>query len=123
MEAFVIIRGSGISKRSPAFIIKKMQEGKAVIAVADDNIWVGFSYLKIRGKGEFVSNSGLIVSPSYRGKGMVKLIKEKIFELSRLLYPKAKIFSIITGLAIMKTNAGLGFETVTFNEIIRDTEF
>lgn len=50
MEASVIIRGSGISKRSPAFTIKKMQEGKAVIAVTDDNIWVGFSYLENTGK-------------------------------------------------------------------------
>ena len=123
MEASAIIRGSGISKRPPASIIKKIREGKAVVAVTGDNVWVGFSYIEIWGNGEFVSNSGLIVAPAYRGNGVAKLIKDKIFELSRLLYPDAKIFSITTGLAIMKMNAALGFETVTFNEITRDTEF
>lgn len=123
MAASAIIRGSGISKRSPASIIKKMQEGKAVIAVTSDNIWVGFSYVEVWGNGEFVSNSGLIVAPEYRGKGVAKLIKEKIFKLSKTLYPLSSIFSITTGLAIMKMNANLGFNTVTFNEIPQQKEF
>lgn len=123
MAASAIIRGSGISKRSPASIIKKMQEGKAVIAVTSDNIWVGFSYVEVWGNGEFVSNSGLIVSPAYRGKGVAKLIKEKIFKLSKTLYPLSSIFSITTGLAIMKMNSSLGFDTVTFNEIPQEKVF
>ena len=123
MEASAIIRGSGISKRSPASIIKKIQEGKAVIAVTSDNKWVGFSYIETWGNGEFVSNSGLIVAPEYRGNGVARLIKEKIFELSKKMYPGSKIFSITTGLGIMKMNASLGFETVTFNEIAHDRKF
>jgi GNAT superfamily N-acetyltransferase len=123
MESSAIIRGSGISKRSPESIIKKMKEGKAVIAVKKDNIWVGFSYIDVWGNGEFVSNSGLIVAPAYRDKGIARLIKKKIFELSKSLYPEAKIFSITTGLAIIRMNARLGFETVTFNEIAKDKEF
>ncbi|MEO5892178.1 MAG: GNAT family N-acetyltransferase [Ferruginibacter sp.] len=123
MEAAAIIRGSGISKRSPASIIKKINEGKAVIAVTNNNVWVGFSYIEVWGNGEFVSNSGLIVAPAYRGNGVAKLIKEKIFELSKSLYPGAKIFSITTGLAIMKMNAGLGFEPVTFSEVAKDKDF
>jgi hypothetical protein len=43
--------------------------------------------------------------------------------LSRKLYPKAKIFSITTGLAVMKINSDLGFVPVTFSEITRDIEF
>jgi N-acetylglutamate synthase-like GNAT family acetyltransferase len=124
MEASAIIRGSGISKRSPASIIKKMKEGKAVIAVtANNNTWVGFSYLEVWANGEFVSNSGLIVAPAYRGNGVANLIKERIFELAKALYPGSKIFTITTGLAIMKMNARLGFETVTFNEITKEKEF
>ncbi|MEI9911605.1 MAG: hypothetical protein WDO71_19305 [Bacteroidota bacterium] len=46
MEASAIIRVSGIAKRSPASIIKKMNEGKAVIALTDNNEWVGFSYIE-----------------------------------------------------------------------------
>ncbi len=123
MEASAIIRGSGISKRSPESIIKKMEEGKAVIAITKDNRWVGFSYIEVWANGEFVSNSGLIVSPVFRGEGVARLIKDEIFELSKEMYPEAKIFSITTGLAIMKMNARLGFETVTFNEIVHDEKF
>ena len=123
METSAIIRGSGISKRSPDSIIKKMKEGKAVIALTKDNKWVGFSYIEVWGNGEFVSNSGLIVTPAWRGNGIARLIKEKIFGLSKKLYPGSKIFSITTGLAIMKMNARLGFETVTFNEVAHDKKF
>lgn len=123
IEASAIIRGSGISKRSPASITKKMQEGKAVIALTTNNEWVGFSYIEVWGNNEFVSNSSLIVSPLYRGNGIAKRIKQKVFELSNTKYPGAKIFSIMTGLAIMKMNAKLGFNTVTFNEITPDKKF
>lgn len=123
MESSAIIRGSGISKRSPASILKKIREGKAVIALTTNGVWAGFSYVEVWANGEFVSNSGLIVSPQFRGKGVARAIKHKIFELSRTLYPEAKIFSITTGLAVMKMNSRLGFSPVTFNEITREKEF
>ncbi len=123
MEASAIARGSGISKRSPESIHRKMIEGKAIIAVTEDNEWVGFSYIEVWAKGEFVSNSGLIVSPVYRGEGVARRIKEKTFELARKKYPQSKIFSITTGLAIIKMNASLGFDTVTFNEITQEDGF
>ena len=123
MHASAIIRGTGISKRSPESIIAKMKDGKAVIAVTSDNQWVGFSYIEIWANGEFVSNSGLIVAPQYRGDGVARKIKEKVFMLARTKYPNAKIFSITTGLVIMKMNAALGFNTVTYNEIVQDAAF
>jgi len=122
-ERSAIERGSGISKRPASRIIQKMREGKAVIAVTEKGEWAGFSYIEVWSKGEFVSNSGLIVSPAYRRTGVAARIKLLIFELGRKLYPAAKIFSITTGLAIMKMNARLGFEPVTFNEITHDETF
>ncbi len=122
MESSAKIRGTGISKRSPASIIQKIKEGKAVIAVDGDE-WVGFSYIEIWAGGEFVSNSGLIIRPEYRHLHVATLIKEKIFALSQEQFPGAKIFTITTGLAIMKMNAALGFETVTFNEVAHDEAF
>ena len=118
-----IQRGSGISNRSPESIVQKMRDGKAVVAVTRGGLWVGFSYIERCSNGEFVSNSGVIVSPVYRLSGVAKRIKQKIFQLSRDKYPNAKIFSITTSLAIMKMNADLGFETVTFNEITQDSSF
>ncbi|MBO9634733.1 MAG: N-acetyltransferase [Chitinophagaceae bacterium] len=122
-ERSAIERGSGISQRPASCIIQKMREGKAVIAISETGEWAGFSYIEVWSNGEFVSNSGLIVSPAFRGSGVAAGIKALIFELGRQLYPDARIFSITTGLAIMKMNARLGFEPVTFNEITRDAAF
>lgn len=123
MESSAKARGTGISKRSPESVIRKMREGKAIIALTPNNEWVGFSYIEVWSNGDFVSHSGLIVSPPFRGMGVARSIKTKIFRLSRRLYPQAKLFSITTGLPIMKMNLRFGFEPVTFNEISHDPAF
>jgi len=106
-------RGTGIAKRSPEYIAEKINAGKAVIALDGDKL-VGFSYIETFSHQRFVANSGLVVHPDYRNQGLAKKIKRKIFDLSRKLYPNAKIFSITTGLAVMKMNTELGFKPVTF---------
>jgi hypothetical protein len=122
MEASAKARGTGIAKRSPDYIIKKMDEGKAVIALTDDGEWVGFCYIETW-DGDYVANSGLIVSPNFRKSGVAKKIKETIFKLSRKKYPKAKIFGLTTGLAVMKINSDLGYEPVTYSELTKDEKF
>jgi hypothetical protein len=122
MEASAIARGSGISKRSPMDICKKILAGNAVIAVSNEGSWAGFSYIAVW-EGKFVSNSGLIVSPAYRNAGIARGIKNRIFQLSREKYPDACIFSITSGSAIMKLNTQLGFEPVTYAEITKDETF
>ena len=116
-------RGTGIAKRSTEYIQQKMQEGKAVIAVTEDNEWVGFCYIEAWGKEGFVANSGLIVAPVFRKTGIAKSIKRRIFDLSREKYPKAKIFGLTTGLAVMKINSDLGYEPVTYSELTDDENF
>ncbi|WP_249219568.1 GNAT family N-acetyltransferase [Chitinophaga sp. HK235] len=123
MEASAKARGTGIAKRSPSYVELKMQEGKAVIAVTDNGDWVGFCYIEAWGHGKFVANSGLIVNPAFRGHGVAKAIKKKIFELSREKYPESKIFGLTTGLAVMKINSELGYEPVTYSELTDDEEF
>jgi hypothetical protein len=123
MEASARVRGTGIAKRSPQALCQKIYEGKAVIALDEYGDWAGFSYIEVWGNDEFVSNSGLIVGPAYRGKGVAKGIKEEIIRLSRKLYPVAKIFSITTGAAVMKLNHEFGFRPVTYAEITRDERF
>lgn len=100
-----------------------MTEGKAVIALLPDGTWVGFCYIEAWGHDEFVANSGLIVAPAFRKSGVAKLIKRTIFNLSREKYPKAKIFGLTTGLAVMKINSELGYEPVTYSELTDDEEF
>lgn len=123
MESSAKARGTGIAKRSPDYIIKKMEEGKSVIALTESGNWVGFCYIETWSHGEYVANSGLIVSPDFRKSGVAKRIKEKIFELSRKLYPNAKIFGLTTGLAVMKINSDLGYEPVTYSELTQDEAF
>jgi hypothetical protein len=123
MEASAKARGTGIAKRSPEYIILKMDEGKAVIALTSSGDWVGFCYIETWSHGEYVANSGLIVSPTYRKSGVAKGIKKCIFELSRQKYPDAKIFGLTTGLAVMKINSELGYEPVTYSELTQDEAF
>lgn len=123
MESSAKARGTGIAKRSPDYVAKKMEEGKAVIALLPDGTWVGFCYIEAWGHNSFVANSGLVVSPPFRKSGVAKLIKRTIFNLSREKYPKAKIFGLTTGLAVMKINSDLGYEPVTYSELTDDEEF
>ncbi|MDR3706309.1 MAG: GNAT family N-acetyltransferase [Paludibacteraceae bacterium] len=115
-------RGTGIAKRSPEYIHKKMDEGKAIIAFVNGEFG-GFCYIESWGDKKFVANSGLIVVEKFRGHGLAKLIKKKAFELSRTKFPDAKIFGLTTGLAVMKINSELGYKPVTFSELTKDKEF
>jgi hypothetical protein len=123
MEESAKARGTGIAKRSPEYIVRKMEEGKAVIATTQDGTWVGFCYIEAWEHGKYVANSGLIVSPAFRKTGVATEIKQKIFALSREKYPHAKIFGLTTGLAVMKINSDLGYEPVTYSELTNDEEF
>lgn len=116
-------RGTGIAQRSPEYVANKMLEGKAVIALHKDGTWAGFCYIETWSHGDFVANSGLIVSPEFRKVGLAKAIKHKIFELSRTKYPNAKLFGLTTGLAVMKINSELGYEPVTYSELTQDEDF
>lgn len=116
------VRGTGIAKRSPEYVKQKMLEHKAVIALCGDE-FAGFSYIESWSNKEFVANSGLIVGFKYRGLGLAKRIKERIFRLSREMFPEAKIFSLTTGAAVMKMNFELGYRPVTFDELTTDPAF
>ena len=116
-------RGTGIARRTPEYVSEKMLAGKAVIAIAEDGSFAGFSYIETWGGKQYVANSGLIVAHSFRGIGLAMRIKRRIFQLSRELFPDAKIFSITTGAAVMKMNYELGFRPVTFAALTDDPEF
>ncbi|MEZ4892567.1 MAG: GNAT family N-acetyltransferase [Saprospiraceae bacterium] len=84
---------------------------------------MGFCYIETWSHGEFVANSGLIVDPDFRGLGVATAIKRRIFDLSRNLYPQAKIFGLTTGRAVMKINSELGYEPATYSELTQDPAF
>ena len=115
-------RGTGIARRSPEYIAKKISGGKAVVALCDDKL-IGFSYIESWEHGDYVATSGLIVDPEFRRLGLAARIKTKTFELARLRFPFAKIFSITTSLPVMKLNSQIGYKPVTFSELTSDDEF
>ena len=116
-------RGTGIARRTPEYISEKILAGKAVIAISEEGRFAGFSYIETWGHQQFVANSGLIVAHAFRGLGIAMQIKRRIFQLSRELFPNAKIFSITTGAAVMKMNYELGFRPVPFSFLTDDPEF
>lgn len=115
-------KNSGLAHRTPEYIRGKISEGKAVIALADNEV-AGFCYIATWQNNQFISHSGLIVNPKFRGKGLAKAIKKECFNLSRDKYPEAKIFGLTTSLAVMRINTSLGYEAVTFSELTTDDEF
>ena len=117
------IRGTGIAKRSPEYVKQKMIEHKAVLALYQKKKFAGFSYIESWSNKKFVANSGLIVAPEFRVIGLAKRIKRRIFDLSREMFPEAKIFSLTTGEAVMKMNNELGYRPVTFPSLTDDEAF
>jgi hypothetical protein len=116
------IRGTGIAKRTHDYVATKMKEAKAVIALRGDD-FAGFSYIETWGNKQYVTTSGLIVSPNYRQLGVAKRIKDTTFTLARIRWPEAKIFSLTSGSAVMKMNTQLGYIPVTFSDLTDDEAF
>ena len=116
------VRGTGIAKRTHAYLATKMREAKAVIALSGDK-FAGLSYIETGGNKEYVTTSGLIVHPDFRGLGVAKKIKEMTFSLARTRWPHAKIFSLTSGAAVMAMNTQLGYHPVTFSDLTTDEAF
>lgn len=116
------VRGTGIAKRTHEYLTTKMREAKAVIALCNGT-FAGFSYIETWGNKEYVTTSGLIVHPKFRGLGLSKRIKDMTFTLARTRWPHAKIFSLTSGAAVMKMNTQLGYKPVTFANLTDDEAF
>ena len=116
------VRGTGIAKRTHEYLVNKMREAKAVIALDGDK-FAGFSYIETWQDKKYVTTSGLIVHPDYRGRGLAKRIKDMTFTLARIRWPHAKIFSLTSGAAVMAMNTQLGYKPVTFADLTQDEAF
>ena len=122
IEESARVRGTGIAKRDPEYIRKKLVSGHSAVALDGDKL-VGFCYVETWGHGNYVSNSGLIVDPEYRKHGLARAIKKEAFDLARNLYPDAKVFGITTSGPVMKINTELGYMPVPFSELTQDDTF
>ncbi len=117
-------RGSGIATRTHAYLLTKMQERKAIIALSgQEKEFAGFCYIESWGNKEYVANSGLIVVEKFRNHHLATRIKEAAFTLSRLRWPNAKLFGLTSQAAVMKINTKLGYVPVTFAQLTDDDAF
>jgi GNAT superfamily N-acetyltransferase len=117
-------RGTGIARRPPEYVMQKMDEGLAVIAVnADNGAWAGFCCIEVWQHKKYVANSGLIVSPGYRGTGISKQIKIALFDHCRSKFPGARLFSLSASPAVIHMNKAMGYKVVSFAEVMSDELF
>lgn len=116
------VRGTGIAKRSPEYVKQKILEGKAIIALYGDE-FAGFCYIESWGNKAYAANSGLIVAEKFRKRGLAKRIKKASFDLSRKMFPDAKLFGLTSAAAVMKINTELGYVPVTFADLTDDDSF
>ena len=124
ISAAAKVRGTGIAKRTHEYVAQKKREGKAVIALAgEEREFAGFCYIESWGNKQYVANSGLIVVDKFRRRGLAKRIKKTAFELSRKMWPNAKLFGLTSGGAVMRINTELGYVPVPFAELTDDEAF
>ncbi len=116
------VRGSGIASRTHEYVARKMRERKAIIALAGEE-FAGFCYIESWEDKHYVANSGLIVMEKFRNRHLATRIKEAAFTLSRLRWPKAKLFGLTSQGAVMKINTRLGYVPVPFSELTQDDEY
>ena len=122
IEEAAKVRGTGIASRKPEYLAREMQEARAVTALHGED-FAGFIYIETWEHKSYVTTSGLIVRPEFRGLGIAKKIKDLTFSLARTRWPNAKIFSLTSGAAVMAMNTRLGYKPVTFADLTNDEAF
>ena len=111
-----------IARRSPEFLRAKIESGRAALAFDDGNL-VGFGYCSEWENGRFVSHSGLVVKPDYRGHGLGRRLKLALFEASRQRFPQAVLMSLTTSPEVKAMNLKLGFRVVPIEAVTTDPAF
>ncbi len=118
------IRGTGIPDRTVDYIIEKIEAGLAVLAIDQETgKWIGFCCIDVWSHKKYIASTGLIIKPEFRGIGISKAIKYKIFEICRDKFPHSKIFSLSANPVVIKVNMELGFKSVSFNSVMNDSDF
>lgn len=82
IDEAALVRGTGIAKRKPEYIITKLENGNAVIALDGDQ-FAGFVISKPE-SWQICSQFWVDCSPNYRGIGLAKQIKKVVLSILKL---------------------------------------
>ncbi len=66
MEPSAFKQVSEIAELFPAVVIEKIKNGKAVVAFTKNDIWVGYSYLRLEENKASTPDSGLSLVTAYK---------------------------------------------------------
>lgn len=111
-----------IARREAGFLEHKIRTGRAALALEGHEL-VGFGYWSEWEGGRFVSHSGLVVSPGWRGRGLGRRLKLLLFESSRERLPRAALISLTTSPRVAAMNRSLGFRVVPLERLTSDPAF
>ncbi len=111
-----------IAERSVEWLTKKIVSGRAAVAL-DRGELIGFGYWSDWQDGAFVSHSGLVVDPQYRGRSLGRRLKMVLFESSKKRFPQATLMSLTTSPQVKALNLSLGFRVVPLEELTSDPAF
>lgn len=111
-----------IARREPGFLRSKLVSGRAALGLVGDEL-VAFGYWSEWEEGRFVSHSGLVVSPAYRGRGLGRRLKLVLFDSSRSRFPEATLMSLTSSEAVKALNRSLGFRVVPLERLTTDPAF
>ena len=111
-----------IAGRAPAWLRKKIEGGRAAVALAGDEL-VGFGYWSDWEGGKFVSHSGLIVRADMQGHGLGRRLKTVLFESSKRELPDAILMSLTTSPQVKRLNESFGFKVVPLDRLTNDPAF
>lgn len=122
MEQAASEKSIGLALQNGQYIGEKMINGDAIIATKQGRL-AGFCYLKKRDNEESISISGVVVVRQYRKMGVAKAMIKELFEVARVKYPMAKIFSLTTSPEVMRVNSTIGHKPVSFTKLSMSNEF
>jgi GNAT superfamily N-acetyltransferase len=111
-----------IAPRPKAFLDARIESGRAALALADHDL-VGCGYFSAWEDGRFVSHSGLVVKPDYRGHGLGRQLKMVLFNASQQEFPRAVLISLTNSIQVKAMNLKLGYEVVSMEQLTTDAGF
>jgi GNAT superfamily N-acetyltransferase len=114
--------GAIVAVRSEAYLEEAIRERRSVLVLRGD-LLVGFATAHAWQGNQYVSHSAMVISPSFRGRGLAKRLKVALVDLSRQLWPEATMMSLTLSPVVEGLNKAAGFEAVPYCDLTTDPSF